>query len=146
MGVAVVCRNDQAASLSEPVDECPEVLSRKLAFGLRGKQRKCIVLLSVAMNERFVRPSVPIEKMWMRCHFAETVGKRTFKDGRIGVLPAKKERGGSLVVAQFGTARYAERLREAICFRGKLRTASFNANRYDASFFRGIHNDWQFTQ
>ena len=56
MGVAVVCRNDEAASLSEPVDECPEVFACELAFGLRGKQRKCIVLLGVAMNET-VRPA-----------------------------------------------------------------------------------------
>jgi len=32
----MVCCDDQAASLSEPVDECPEFLTRKLAFGLRG--------------------------------------------------------------------------------------------------------------
>jgi len=37
-------------------------------------------------------------------------------------LAAKEECGGSLVVAQFGTARYAERFREAICLRGELRT------------------------
>src|ERR1035437_5657492 len=98
------------------------------------------------MNERFVRPSVPIKKMWMRCHFAETVGKRTFKDGRIGILPAKKECGGSLVVAQLGTARYAERFREAICLRGELRTPSLNANRCNAALFRCIHDDWQFTK
>jgi hypothetical protein len=55
--------DNQLASLPEPIDECPEALSRKLPLGLIGNHGQRVVLLGIAMDERLIRPGVPVKEM-----------------------------------------------------------------------------------